>query len=216
MSDEPEDVFEVVQIDDPDGFLRAAAPVMRPRDPQRSVFRDRAARTAARPLAPGDELTRELIYRDEVWERDQGVCQICMTPIPDAGGRRGRLAFVIDHVDPAGDHVLSNVRAAHAFCNGSKGVDEYDPEVMVARARLARALADVNPHESMRRTAQLIDAELTQRRVVRFALLHRLTGGRWGSIARYSNAEEYMVEVRRWAHRLDEEVDRYMTWLAER
>lgn len=52
-----------------------------------------------------------------VFDRDGGVCQICLEPI-------GETAFHIDHVVPlckGGEHSYANVQLTHAHCNLSKG-----------------------------------------------------------------------------------------------
>jgi glyoxylate carboligase len=53
-----------------------------------------------------------------VYERDRGVCGICLTQI--AAGQK----WHIDHIEPlskGGAHSYDNTQLAHAFCNVSKG-----------------------------------------------------------------------------------------------
>lgn len=61
---------------------------------------------------------RHTYYDDlEIYERDEGICQICHEPI-------GEGAWHIDHVIPisrGGPDIPGNVRIAHPWCNGSKG-----------------------------------------------------------------------------------------------
>lgn len=208
MDDEP--TFEVVASDVPLERVRGTPSV---RASGKTLFRDRPGRMTFSARAPGDEPVPELIYREDVWDRDKGVCQICMTPIPERVGRRGRLSFVIDHVDPAGDHVMSNVRAAHAFCNGSKWIRDSDPEVLLAQALLSFALANWPAKKASLR----IEEELTTVHVDRphwWRLAARrawsATGGR-----RPAEPDERIANVRYWADRLSQEVERYLPFVDE-
>lgn len=59
----------------------------------------------------------ERVYRSVVFERDEGICQLCHTPI-------GEAKWHLDHRVPlarGGEHSYANVQLAHAFCNLSKG-----------------------------------------------------------------------------------------------
>lgn len=177
----------------------------------KKAFRDRQQRRRDIVLALGDEVRTDMIYREDVWERDQGICQICMSIIPTDVGRRGPLSFHIDHIDPRGDHVYENVRATHSFCNGSKGTYDHEPEVAVARARLALALATRTPSAAAPRE---LDLELQIVTTDRPAFWRRVLPRSWRSSGgrRYADAEEYMASVHDWASRLPEEVARYLAW----
>jgi 5-methylcytosine-specific restriction endonuclease McrA len=53
-----------------------------------------------------------------VYERDQGLCQICLEPIPFDD-------MTLDHIIPlsrGGEHTYENVQTAHLSCNCRKGV----------------------------------------------------------------------------------------------
>lgn len=201
------DPFEhPVAVSDCPGFDEASPP-----EP-RTVCRDTRAPRLRNP-APGDELVAEKFFREDIWERDGGVCQICLTEIPqDRTGRRGPLAYVTDHMDPFGDHVMSNLRAAHDFCNGSKGARLGDPEVDVARAALAVRLRTGRPpkRSSIDGGLRLDDDQpLTWwRKVAR----------RWRPLSPAELdevGEAYLAYVRHWADRLPEEVAHYLvTWFA--
>jgi 5-methylcytosine-specific restriction endonuclease McrA len=54
---------------------------------------------------------------DALYERDGGVCQICMTEVP-------RGLATIDHIIPlsrGGGHTYDNTQIAHRVCNSKKG-----------------------------------------------------------------------------------------------
>lgn len=74
----------------------------------------RHARDAAKRR--GAEIT-ELVYYDEIYERDQGICQLCYQAVAFARG-------TMDHKVPiakGGPHIKSNVQLAHEKCNHDKG-----------------------------------------------------------------------------------------------
>ena len=64
----------------------------------------------------------ERFTRRDVCERDNWVCQLCLTPI-DPMSRDTRLMASVDHKVPltkGGAHSLANVQAAHRACNAAK------------------------------------------------------------------------------------------------
>jgi 5-methylcytosine-specific restriction endonuclease McrA len=65
----------------------------------------------------------ELINPATVFQRDKWVCQLCKAAIDPAVEWPSPGCGTIDHIVPisvGGDHVLSNVQAAHAICNMAK------------------------------------------------------------------------------------------------
>lgn len=159
-------------------------------------------------LAPDDKVSAQRVYLEDILERDGGLCQICLTPIPlDRVGTRGPLAFVVDHIDPVGDHVMANLRAAHNFCNGSKWAKACDVEVDIARARLSQRLRTGQPPR-------------------RSSFGSGPQQGDDGSVARWRRlpqwirrravqepdevGDAHLAEVRTWAERLPGEVERYL------
>lgn len=59
----------------------------------------------------------ERIYRRKVWERDDGICQVCRKPVEFK-------AMHLDHKIPLckkGTHTYDNVQTTHAACNLAKG-----------------------------------------------------------------------------------------------
>lgn len=66
------------------------------------------------------ELTAELIYIEDIYERDKGICQICSNPcnLEDA---------FLDHIkgcNKGGEHVKQNVQLSHLPCNHLKYLNE--------------------------------------------------------------------------------------------
>jgi 5-methylcytosine-specific restriction endonuclease McrA len=64
------------------------------------------------------------VNRDQVWERDNGCCQLCGNPIDRSIQWPHPLSMTIDHIRPlilGGTHEPSNVQLAHAVCNSRKG-----------------------------------------------------------------------------------------------
>lgn len=59
----------------------------------------------------------EVVRRDVLYERDDGICGICGAHVsPDS--------FQVDHVIPlskGGEHSYANTRVAHPLCNNKKG-----------------------------------------------------------------------------------------------
>lgn len=83
---------------------------------RRSAHAKRRARKADAVCEP--------IYRQKIYNRDQWVCQLCMTPIDRAQTAPQPLAPTLDHVIPlalGGSHTMSNMQAAHFICNCTKG-----------------------------------------------------------------------------------------------
>lgn len=59
--------------------------------------------------------TGEAFTRDDVWQRDQGICGICREPVEGA--------YSIDHILPVslgGENYFHNVQVAHPACNSAK------------------------------------------------------------------------------------------------
>lgn len=76
-------------------------------------LRVRSARRYARKRAA----TKEIVDRQRVWERDEGICGICGDPAD-------YLDFHVDHKLPlfrGGEHSYLNVQVAHPLCNIQKG-----------------------------------------------------------------------------------------------
>ena len=88
----------------------------------RSVRANKARNAKQSALKRGATIA-ELIYYDEIYDRDQGICQICWKPVAFKKG-------TMDHKHPlskGGQHVKSNVQLAHLSCNNDKGsrVNEF-------------------------------------------------------------------------------------------
>lgn len=63
--------------------------------------------------------------RQEVFERDEGICGICSCPIDWSLSGRDPMGFTVDHVTPVsigGTDTIDNVRSAHNRCNAKRGV----------------------------------------------------------------------------------------------
>jgi 5-methylcytosine-specific restriction endonuclease McrA len=84
------------------------------RGPGRDAKRARdAARFALTRGAP----TAERFTLDEIFDRDGGVCHLCLNAVP-------RVDATMDHVIPVtkgGPHTRANVKLAHRSCNTRKG-----------------------------------------------------------------------------------------------
>lgn len=66
----------------------------------------------------------ERFTREDIFERDGWVCQICHDPIDPAAKWPDTRCASIDHIIPIskdGEHSRANVQAAHLRCNLSKG-----------------------------------------------------------------------------------------------
>ena len=82
-----------------------------------------ARAVAGRPLPSGDRWIKESA-RVAIYERDNGVCQICFDAVDFGAEYMDSLAPTLDHILPralgGGDEPL-NLRLAHRFCNCSRG-----------------------------------------------------------------------------------------------
>lgn len=61
--------------------------------------------------------TTETIIKQNVWDRDKGMCGICGDPADFSN-------WHLDHIIPlsrGGTHTLENVQVSHVYCNLSKG-----------------------------------------------------------------------------------------------
>lgn len=75
------------------------------------------------------------VDREQIWARDEGVCQLCNIAIDRSLAWPHPLSMTIDHIIPlslGGSHEPSNVQLAHAVCNSRK-CDRVD-EVVAAEA----------------------------------------------------------------------------------
>jgi len=64
----------------------------------------------------------ELVYYDEIYERDEGICQLCWQPVSFEGG-------TMDHKTPlakGGPHIKTNIQLAHKRCNNEKGSEPHE------------------------------------------------------------------------------------------
>ena len=90
------------------------------------VERNRAAynaRNASRRARERGAAVGETFTREEIFDRDGWICQLCLAPIDFRLSGRGRFAPALDHVVPlavGGAHSRSNVQAAHSGCNARK------------------------------------------------------------------------------------------------
>jgi 5-methylcytosine-specific restriction endonuclease McrA len=90
------------------------------------VVRNRAEynrRNAERRSRERGAQVGERFIREDVFDRDGYICQLCLTPIdPTLTGRHPGAAS-IDHIDPlnrGGQHTWENVWTAHFACNATK------------------------------------------------------------------------------------------------
>ena len=66
--------------------------------------------------------TPKLKYR--LFWRDNGLCQICLTPLDRTLKYPDPMSFSIDHLIPrsqGGTHAFDNLRIAHLLCNSQRG-----------------------------------------------------------------------------------------------
>ena len=90
------------------------------------VDRNREAynrRNAARRARERGAQVGEAFTREQVFDRDGWICQLCLGPIDWNRAGRDPLAPALDHVVPlmaGGNHTLANVQASHFGCNASK------------------------------------------------------------------------------------------------
>ena len=90
------------------------------------VERNREAynrRNAERRARERGALVGDSFTRNDVFDRDGWICQLCLAPIDWNLSGRGRYAPAVDHIRPlnvGGDHSFANVQAAHSGCNAHK------------------------------------------------------------------------------------------------
>lgn len=68
--------------------------------------------------------TVELFDREEIFDRDGWVCQLCHEPIDPNAKRPDLRCASVDHIVPiskGGEHSRANVQSAHLICNLTKG-----------------------------------------------------------------------------------------------
>ncbi len=66
----------------------------------------------------------EDVAYEDIYERDNGVCQICGMPVPFEKGCDDNWDGTIDHIIPlskGGEHSMENCQLAHRICNSLKG-----------------------------------------------------------------------------------------------
>lgn len=59
----------------------------------------------------------------DIWQRDEGICQLCNLPIDPTLVFPHRMSKTLDHVIPLihdGTHEPDNVQLAHLACNSGK------------------------------------------------------------------------------------------------
>lgn len=81
------------------------------------------ARNAERRARERGARTGESFTREEIFDRDGWICQLCLGPIDWNLSGRGRFSPALDHIVPlarGGAHVRENVQASHAGCNARK------------------------------------------------------------------------------------------------
>lgn len=67
----------------------------------------------------------EPVYRWEIYERDEWICQLCKLPVLWFLEWPHDWCAVLDHHMPlalGGDHVAANVQLAHNMCNAWKSI----------------------------------------------------------------------------------------------
>lgn len=99
---------------------RSLADVDRNRDAYNRRNAERRARE--RGARVGESFTRQQIF-----DRDRYICQLCLTPIDWRLTGRHPLAPSLDHIVPlnkGGSHTWGNVWTAHFSCNASKSDDD--------------------------------------------------------------------------------------------
>lgn len=82
--------------------------------------RRNAARRAAQREAA---VVGEVFTREEIFDRDGWICQLCLAPIDWNRSGRDPLAPALDHRIPlkhGGMHTRENAQAAHFACNSRK------------------------------------------------------------------------------------------------
>lgn len=73
-----------------------------------------------------DQMGAAFVEDVELWDiynRDEGICQICGLPVPDTNEPTNQWAATVDHILPlskGGSHEKSNCQLAHRMCNSLK------------------------------------------------------------------------------------------------
>lgn len=66
----------------------------------------------------------DVVYPDVVYDRAEGICEICLTPVDDSLVAPDPMSATVDHVipvvDPASEHSYANTQLAHFDCNRRK------------------------------------------------------------------------------------------------
>lgn len=76
----------------------------------------------------------ERFLRQEIYDRDQWRCGICRKSISRELLYPDPMSVSLDHIVPVaegGAHVRSNVRAAHLYCNKSRGARGGNEQLML-------------------------------------------------------------------------------------
>jgi hypothetical protein len=87
---------------------------------RREAYRYHSSLRRARLQASESEPYR----RGEVFNRDDGICQLCSKPVDRLAVYPDPMSMSVDHVIPiswGGSDTLSNVQLAHLVCNLKKG-----------------------------------------------------------------------------------------------
>ena len=99
--------------------IRQARSLYKKANPEkyREYVRQRKAAITAAFVAPVDDM--------EIYERDGGICQLCLKAVDATLKFPDPMSLSIDHVIPlaaGGTHEPGNVQLAHMGCNARKGV----------------------------------------------------------------------------------------------
>ena len=90
---------------------------------RRRVKRDKEQdKRRKRRQLTGDQRGKDLSI-DLVYERDNGICQICGLPVPLHCDMNDGWSRTMDHIDPVmtgGSHSYGNCQLAHRICNSVK------------------------------------------------------------------------------------------------
>jgi 5-methylcytosine-specific restriction endonuclease McrA len=108
----------------------------RQRNRQYYADREAARRTKKRGFEPYSQ-------RD-VFERDEGLCWICKSPIDRSLSGWDEEGFTLDHMAPlskGGTDTIDNVRAAHRRCNTKRGNRIGEGVLVVKRRHLTMSAA---------------------------------------------------------------------------